>query len=161
MRKRGGNHPSSNNNHIKSNGNSSSAVSKLLLQNQNSNSSSSSNYRDGQSIILDVREPILAGSHTTTNGSSRGVTTSSNGDDHHITTTAQLNTKNHRLAKELVSVPLTALSSLSIHALEKMLTLYSLSSLNFLCSALYPYLQIYLWYLPYIEWSTDPSPWGM
>jgi hypothetical protein len=100
MRKRGGGNPnngSSNNSNLKSNGNSSPAVSKLLSQNQNANSNSSSmSYRDGQSMILDVREPILAG---TTNGSShRG----SGGADDNPSTTAQLNAKNHRLAKELV-----------------------------------------------------------
>jgi hypothetical protein len=109
MRKRGGNGSNPNNsngsnlNNIKSNGNISSAVSKLLSQNQTSNSSSIS-YRDGQSIILDVREPMLAGS-TTTNGSHhRGSITGGDDISNHSSTTAQLNAKNHRLAKELVRV---------------------------------------------------------
>jgi hypothetical protein len=109
MRKRGGtgsnpnNSNGSNLNNIKSNGNISSAVSKLLSQNQSSNLSSIS-YRDGQSIILDVREPMLAGS-TTTNGSHhRGSITGGDDTSNHSSTTAQLNAKNHRLAKELVRV---------------------------------------------------------
>ena len=142
MRKRGGGNPN-NNNGKSSFGNSSSAVSKLLSQNQTLNNTvngSNGSYKDGQTILLEVREPIFAGpySHNTTpmNGH-RGSSTSAAGgdDDHHNhnskSTMAQLNAKNHKLAKELVRSDRLKHSSLSRLVRLKKLELIFVSDYSF------------------------------
>ena len=142
MRKRGGGNPN-NNNGKSSFGNSSSAVSKLLSQNQTLNNTvngSNGSYKDGQTILLEVREPIFAGpnSHNTTpmNGH-RGSSTSAAGgdDDHHNhnskSTMAQLNAKNHKLAKELVRSDRLKHSSLSRLVRLKKVALIFVSDYSF------------------------------